>query len=91
MTQKSIPKNSQIREQLPQNREQDALKTVGDITGDQTSTKQASPAFFLDDLFRRVDCDNPLQVSGLDLANIDLELWSTDRIRRWSRVPADMS
>jgi hypothetical protein len=91
MTQKSIPKNSQIREQLPQNREQDALKTVGDITGDQTSTKQASPAFFLDDLFRRVDCDNPLQVSGLDLANIDLELWSADRIRRWSRVPADMS
>jgi hypothetical protein len=65
--------DSQIREQLPKHRKQDALKTVGDVTGDQTSTKQASPAFFLDDLFRRVDCDNPLQVSGLDMANIDLK------------------
>jgi hypothetical protein len=91
MTQKSVPRYSQIREQLPQHRKQDALKTVGHVTGDQTSSKQASPAFFLDDLFRRVDCDNPPQISGLDLAQIDLNLWGTDRIRRWSRAPAGMS
>lgn len=31
------------------------------------------------------------QISGLDLAQIDLDRWVTDRIRRSSRAPAGMS